>query len=86
MWYNTQILLRKKPEEHEFRLTFRLMSRQYNQPYELDLLNGELEKRMQEKEMNQSGGTMQKFDQRTMLINRFYSNSGCYAELPFKSK
>ena len=38
--------------ENEF--TFRLINRQYNGPYDLDLLNGELESRMQEQEMNQS--------------------------------
>ena len=40
-------------EENEF--TFRLMTRQYNGAHELDLLNGELESRMQEQEKNQSG-------------------------------
>ena len=34
-----------KVEENEF--TFRLMTRQYNGPYDLDMLNGELETRMQ---------------------------------------
>ena len=30
------------------------MTRQYNGPYDLNLLNGEIESRMQEQEMNQS--------------------------------
>ena len=48
-----------KLEENEF--TFRLMTRQYNGAHDLDLLNGELETRMQEQEMNQSGWSMQRF-------------------------
>ena len=52
----------KKPtdeqlEEKEF--TVRLMTRQYNGPCDLDLLNGELETKMQEKEKNQSGWSTQ---------------------------
>ena len=39
-----------KLEENEF--TFRLMTRQYNGAHDLDLLNGELESKMQEQEMN----------------------------------
>ena len=42
-----------KLEENEF--TFRLMTRQYNGPHDLDLLNSELETRIQEQEMSQSG-------------------------------
>ena len=42
-----------KLEEHEF--TFRLLTRQHNGPYDLDMLNSELETRMQKQEMNQSG-------------------------------
>ena len=45
-----------KLEENEF--TFRLLTRQYNGAHDLDLLNGELETRMQEQEMNQSGWSM----------------------------
>ena len=41
-----------KLEENEF--TFRLMTRQYNGPNDLDMLNSELETIMQEQEMNQS--------------------------------
>ena len=40
-------------EENEF--TFRLMTSQYNGTYCLDMLNGELDTRMQEQERNQSG-------------------------------
>ena len=46
-------------EEKEF--TFSLMTRQYNGPYDLDLSNGELETKMQEQEMNQSGWSKQRF-------------------------
>ena len=45
-----------KLEENKF--TFRLMTRQYKGAHDLDLLNGELESRMQEQEMNQSGWSM----------------------------
>ena len=38
-----------KLEENEF--TSRLITRQYNGPYDLDILNGELKTRMQEQEM-----------------------------------
>ena len=48
-----------KLEENEF--TFRLMTRQYNGPHDLDMLNSELETRMQEQEKNQSGWSMQRF-------------------------
>ena len=73
-----------KLEENE--LKFRLMTRQYNGAHELDLLNGELESRMQEQEMNQSGWNMQRFVKRTMYIHRFYTSAGCDTELPFTSK
>ena len=53
-----------KLEENEFK--FRLMIRQYNGPHDLDMLNSELETRMQEKEMNQSGWSMQRFIEGTM--------------------
>ena len=42
-----------KLDENEF--TIRLMTRQYNGSFDLDMLNSELEPRMQEQEMNQSG-------------------------------
>ena len=48
-----------KLAENEFR--FRLMTRQYNGPHDLDMLNSELETRMQEQEMKQSGWSMQRF-------------------------
>ena len=70
-------------EENEF--TFRLMTRQYNGPNDLDMLNSELETRMQEQEMNQSGWSMQRFIKRTMYIHRFYPTGGCTTELPFTS-
>ena len=73
-----------KLEENEF--TFRLMTRQYNGAHDLDLLNGELESRMQEQEMNQSGWSMQIFVKRTMYIHRFYPSGGCGTELPFTSR
>ena len=41
-----------KLEENE--LIFRLMTRQYNGPHDLDMLNSELETRKREQEMNQS--------------------------------
>ena len=68
-------------EENEF--TFRLMTRQFNGPNDLDMLNSELETRMQEQEMNQSGWSMQRFIKRTMYIHRFYPTGGCTTELPF---
>ena len=73
-----------KLEENEF--TFRLMTRQYNGAHDLDLLNGELETRKQEQEMNQSGWNMQRFIRRTMFKHRFYPSGGCDTELPFKSR
>ena len=73
-----------KLEENEF--TFRLMTRQYNGAHDLDLMNGELETRMQEQEMNQSGWSMQRFVKRTMYIHRFYPSGGCDTELPFTSR
>ena len=48
-----------KLEENEF--TFRLMTRQYNGPHELDMLKSELKTGMQEQDMNQSGWSMQIF-------------------------
>ena len=71
-------------EENEF--TFRIMIKQYNGPYELDMLNEELETRMQEQEMNQSGWSMQRFVKRTMYIHRFHPSGGCSTELPFTSR
>ena len=73
-----------KLEENEF--TFRRMTRQYNGPYDLDMLNSELETRMQEQELNQSGWSMQRFVKRTMYIHRFYPSGGCTTELPFTSR
>ena len=73
-----------KLEGNEF--TFRLMTRQYNGPYDLDMLNSELESRMQEQEMNKSGWSMQRFVKRTMYIHRFYPTGGSTTELPFTSR
>ena len=73
-----------KLEENEFR--FRLMTRQYNGPHDLDIFNSELETRMQEQEMNQSGWSLQRFVKRTMYIHRFYPSGGCATELPFTSR
>ena len=58
-----------KSEEHQF--TFGLMSRKYNSPYDLGLLNGEQKTRRQEQDMNHSVWTMQSFDKRSMYIHRF---------------
>ena len=73
-----------KLEENKF--TFRLMTRQYNGPHDLDILISELETRMQEQEMNQSGWSMQRLVERTMYIHRFYPTGGCTTELPFTSR
>ena len=83
------VLLYTKPtddklEENEFK--FRLMTRQNNGPYDLDMLNGELETRRQEQEMNQSGRSVQGFIKRTMYIHRFYPSGGCTTKVPFKSR
>ena len=72
-----------KLAENEF--TLRQMSRQYNSSFDLDLLNGKLENRMQEQEMIQSSWTLQRFDKSTMYIQSFYPTGGCHAELPFNS-
>ena len=61
------------------------MIRQYNGPYDLDMLNSEIESRMQEQEMNQYGWSMQRFVKRTMYIHMFYPTGGCTTELPFTS-
>ena len=71
-----------KVEENEFSL----MTRLYNGPYELDMLNGGLETRMQEQGMNQSEWSMQRFIKRTMYIHRFYPPGGCTTKVPFKSR
>ena len=71
-------------EENEF--TFRLITRQYNGSYDLDLLNRQLESRMQEQEMNQSGWCMQRFIERTMYMHRFYPTGGCTTKVPFTSR
>ena len=73
-----------KLEENEFKL--RLMTRQYNRPSDLDMLNGELKTRKQEQEMNQSGWSMQRFIKRTMYVHRFYPTVGCTTKLPFTSR
>ena len=73
-----------KLEENE--LTFRLMTRQYSGPHDLDVFDSELETRMQEQEMNQSGWSMQRFVKKTMYIHRFYPSGGCITELPFTSR
>ena len=62
------------------------MTRQYNGPYDLDILNSELEARMQEKVVNQSGWSMQRFVNRSMYIHRFYPSGGCTPGLPFTSR
>ena len=68
--FNTfDVVRHKKPTDdklEEYDFTLRLRSRQNNIPYELDLLNGELETRKHEQKMNQSGCIMQRFDERTM--------------------
>ena len=73
-----------KLEKNEF--SFRLMTRQYNGPHDLDMLNSELETRMLEQEMNQSGWSMQRFVKKTMYIHRFYHTGACTTELPFTSR
>ena len=55
-----------KLEENDFK--FRLMTKQYNGAHDLDLLNGELETRMQEQEMSQSGWSMQRFIKKKQCI------------------
>ena len=74
----------EKLEENEF--TFRLMTGQNNGPYDMDLLNGELETRLQEQEMNQSLWSLQRFIKRTMYVHRCYPSGGCHLELPFQSR
>ena len=73
-----------KLEENKF--TFRKMTRQYNGPHDLDMLNSEIETRMQEQEMNQSGWSMQRFVKTTLYIHRLYPTGGCTTELPFTSR
>ena len=73
-----------KLEENEF--TFRLMTRQYNGPHDLELLKIELKNTMQEQEMNQTGWSMQKFIKRRIYIHRFYPSGGFNSELPFQSR
>ena len=62
------------------------MTRQYSGPYGLDMLISELETRMQEQEVNQSGWSMQRFVNRTMYIHRFYPTGGCNVESPSVSR
>ena len=71
-------------EENEF--TFRLMTRKYNGPYDLDMLNSELETRMQEQEMNLSGWSTQMFVKRTIFVHRFHPTGDWHVELPFQSR
>ena len=71
----------EKLEENEF--TFRQMTRQYNGSYDnimdlMDLLNGELETRMQEQKMNQYGWSMQRFVKRKIYW--------VYYKFPFTSR
>ena len=63
--------------------TFRLTTRQHNGPNDLDMINSELETRMQEQKMKQSGWSMQRFFKRTMYMHRFYPSGGCHVELHF---
>ena len=49
------------------------------------MLNGELETRMQEQEVNQSGWSTQRFIKRTMYIQRFYPTGGCTTKVSFTS-
>ena len=72
-----------KLEEKEF--TFRLMTRQYNGPHDFVMLNSELEARMPEQELNQSGWSMQRCVKRTMHIHRLHPSGGCTTELSFTS-
>ena len=62
------------------------MTRQYNGLYDLDMLNGELETRMQEQERIQSGWSMQRVIKRTKYKHRFYPSGGCTTKLPFASR
>ena len=49
-------------------------------------MNGELEIRMQEPEMNQSGWSMQRFVKGSMYLHRFHPAGGCTTKLPFTSR
>ena len=71
-------------EENE--ISFRLMTRQNNGPNDWDMLNSELETRLQEQEMNQSDWSMQRFVKRTVYINRFYHNGGRDVKSTFVSR
>ena len=71
-------------EENEF--TFMLMTRQYNGPHDLDMLNSELESKMQEQELNKSGWSMQGFVKRTVYIHSFFPTAGCTTKVPFTSR
>ena len=55
----------------ENKVTFRLMTRQYNGPHDLYMFNSELETRIQEQEMNQSVWSMQRFVKITMIYIGF---------------
>ena len=73
-----------KLEEIEF--TFRLMTRQHNGSFDLDRLSSELEPRMQEQKINQSGWKMHRFIKRTMYIDKCYPAGGCTIKLPCTSR
>ena len=73
-----------KIEEIEF--TFKVMTRQYNGSYDLDLFNGELQTRMQEQEKNQSGWSTQRIIKRSMYIHRLYSTGGVNTKVSFTSR
>ena len=74
----------QKSEGHEF--TFKFITRWCSSPNDQDELNKELETRMQEQEMNQSGPNSQNIKQRTMYIHRFYPTGGRYTDLPLNSR
>ena len=45
-----------------------------------------METKMQERVLNQSGWSMQKFKQRTMYIHELYPSGRSYVELPYKCR
>ena len=88
--FNTFDVVRyTKPTDEQIEekdITVGLRTRQYNRSYDLDLVNGEFETRMQIREMNQSGCIVQRFVKRTMYIHRFYPGGGCAFELTSTSR
>ena len=74
-----------KLDENDFTFSLR-MTRQLNGHYDLDMMNSELETRMQEQEKKQSGWSLQSFVKITMYMHRFYPSGGYHVELPFQSK